>query len=189
MPLPTPVPRKLHHTRTIECCGYRRDDGLWDIEGHLVDITPQEVHTDDRVVPAGKPLHELWIRLTVDLDLTVHAVEAVTDWGPYDGCGSITPAFEQLQGLSIRSGWTLKVRELLGGVRGCTHLVELLGPVATTAFQTVYSAREHARPAGSDGKRPGLIDSCHMYAVNGPIVKRRWPTFHIAAVPVEGQGG
>ena len=194
MPLSPPVPRQPHHTRTIECSGYRRDDGLWDIEGHLVDTKPYEVPTDDRVVPAGEPMHEMWIRLTVDLDLTVHGVEAVTDWGPYHGCGSITPAFQQLEGLSIRSGWTLKVRELLGGVRGCTHLVELLGPVATTAFQTVYAARERVHPAGSDGRRPGLIDSCHMYAVDGPIVKRRWPTFHIAAAPlaakkVEGQAG
>ena len=37
MPLPTAVPRKHMHTRDIQCCGYERDDGLWDIEGHLVD--------------------------------------------------------------------------------------------------------------------------------------------------------
>ena len=37
MPLPNPVPRKLMHTRAIECNGYEREDGLWDIEAHLTD--------------------------------------------------------------------------------------------------------------------------------------------------------
>ena len=37
MPLTNPAPRKLMHTRAIDCKGYERADGLWDIEAHLVD--------------------------------------------------------------------------------------------------------------------------------------------------------
>ena len=37
MPLGTATDRELVHGRTIICQGYRRADGLWDIEGHLVD--------------------------------------------------------------------------------------------------------------------------------------------------------
>ena len=37
MPLTTPAGRRLMHTRSIECRGYEREDGLWDIEAHLVD--------------------------------------------------------------------------------------------------------------------------------------------------------
>ncbi|MBT8434953.1 MAG: DUF2889 domain-containing protein, partial [Gammaproteobacteria bacterium] len=33
MPLTKPVKRKLAHTRVVTCQGYRREDGLWDIEG------------------------------------------------------------------------------------------------------------------------------------------------------------
>ena len=40
MPLSQPAPRKLMHNRVIECRGYEREDGLWDIEGHLVDTKP-----------------------------------------------------------------------------------------------------------------------------------------------------
>lgn len=182
MPLSTPAPRKLKHTRAVTCCGYRRDDDLWDIEGHLVDTKTFDIPNMERgadgVLLAGDPLHEMWIRLTVDLDLVIHAVEVVTDWGPYQGCPTITPNFQSLKGLQIRAGFTQRTRELLGGTRGCTHLVELLGPVATTAFQTIYGAREKAKPAGSDGKRPGLIDSCHMYASDGALVKKRWPAWH-----------
>ena len=60
--------------------------------------------------------------------------------------------FQRLVGLRIKSGWTQKVKELLGGVEGCTHLVELLGPVATTAFQTIYPvlAREKEERAKAE---------------------------------------
>ena len=37
MPLSAPAPRHFMHNRAIECRGYQREDGLWDIEGHLVD--------------------------------------------------------------------------------------------------------------------------------------------------------
>ncbi|MCW5624147.1 MAG: DUF2889 domain-containing protein [Burkholderiales bacterium] len=188
MPLSTPAPRDPAHTRRIECNGFRRTDGLWDIEGHLVDTKYRDITPAERpggVIRAGEPLHEMWIRLTVDIDLLIHDVEAVTDWGPYHGCPDIAPSFQALKGLTIKSGWTQKTRELLGGVRGCTHLVELLGPVATTAFQTIYAAREKAKPAGHDGRKPGLIDTCHMYAADGRIVRDRWPVWFTGKVDKE----
>jgi hypothetical protein len=180
MPLSDPAPRRASHTRRVTCTGYARDDGLWDIEGHLVDTKTFDIRPLARpggVLKAGEPLHEMWLRLTVDLDLRIHAVEAVTEWGPYETCPAITPAFQKLVGLTIKAGFTLKTRELLGGTQGCTHLVELLGPLATTAFQTIYGARERAKPAGGDGRRPGLIDSCHVYAVTGALVRERWPAW------------
>lgn len=178
MPLSAPVSRELKHTRSIQCHGYKRSDGLWDIEGHLVDTKTYAIPMSERQTGAlapGEPLHEMWLRLTVDIDLVIHEAEAATDWGPYVGCGDITPAFKKLKGLTIKPGFTLKTRELLGGTKGCTHLVELLGPLATTAFQTIYGSREKAKPSGADGKRPGLIDSCHMYDAAGRIVAQRWP--------------
>ncbi|NCX72859.1 MAG: DUF2889 domain-containing protein, partial [Betaproteobacteria bacterium] len=35
-----PAARKLMHRRFIESQGFRRDDGLWDIEATLTDIKP-----------------------------------------------------------------------------------------------------------------------------------------------------
>ena len=68
MPLSTPVPRQMLHRRVVQCTGYRREDGLWDIEGHMVDTKTYSVPNEDRggVIQAGEPLHEMWIRLTVD---------------------------------------------------------------------------------------------------------------------------
>ena len=79
MPLSSPAAREHIHNRTVECRGYRREDGLWDIEGRLVDVKTYTFHNNERGdVPPGEPVHEMWIRLTVDDDMKIHGVEATT---------------------------------------------------------------------------------------------------------------
>lgn len=184
MPLSEPTAREPIHTRRVTCQGFRRTDGLWDVEGRLTDTKAYAFETEQRGrIEPGDPVHGMWIRLTVDNDLLVHAVEAVTDKSPYRTCGLITAAFQRIVGLKIGPGWTRAVKERLGGVQGCTHMVELLGPVATTAFQTVYPilAREQAANASGSkeamlrSKRPVLLNSCHIFDSRGEVVRKHWP--------------
>ena len=126
----------------------------------------------------GDPVHNMWLRLTIDLDLKIHEVEAHTDSSPYEHCGSITVNFKKLVGLTIGPGWRKAIAERVGGVLGCTHLVELLGPLGTTAFQATGRARE-ARNAGKPvSKKPYQINSCHIYKDDAPAVLERWPDFY-----------
>jgi len=48
MPLSASTGRKKIHRRSIECHGYQRDDGLWDIEGHLTDTKTYTFKNRDR---------------------------------------------------------------------------------------------------------------------------------------------
>jgi len=188
MPLSSPAARQHIHTRVVECRGFRREDGLWDIEGHITDVKTYAFGNHFRgEIAAGMPVHEMWLRLTVDDRLTIHAVEAVTDAGPYAACPRAAPNFERLTGLRIKPGFQAQVRERLGGTEGCTHIVELLVPLATTAFQTVfpYLDRQRRQQQKADGKpresprrRPALIDSCYAFASDGEVVKRYWPEFY-----------
>lgn len=189
MVLSAPTDRDHLHTRTVTCQGFRRHDGLWDIEGHMTDIKTYAFHNDHRgSIEPGDPLHDMSLRITVDDSLTIVGAEATTDKAPYAICPSITPNFQNLIGLSIKGGFTKMVRTRLGGVHGCTHLVELLGPMATTAFQTIYPilVKERAERAAEttpaapkkDEKPPALLNSCHAYASNGPLVKKLWPAFY-----------
>jgi len=181
MPLSAAAPREPIHTRRLEMRGYRRDDGLWDIEGHLTDTKSYSFESEFRgEVRVGEPIHDMWLRLTVDDHMTIRAVEAVTDESPYRVCPEIAPNFQRLVGLPIRAGFNAKVRELLGGVEGCTHLVEMIAPLATTAFQTIFPWR--ARAAASDtqrptGKRPRLLDTCHAFDAQGELARRLWPDY------------
>ncbi|WIM11850.1 DUF2889 domain-containing protein [Enhydrobacter sp.] len=196
MPLSPPAGRQHLHTRRVTCQGFFRDDGLWDIEGRITDEKTYEHPNEWRgPLKAGEHVHDMSIRLTLDHKFTIVDVEAVTDKSPYQICGQIAPDFKKLIGLRIGAGFHREVRARLGGVHGCTHIVELLGPVATTAFQTVSSGkarelnRAHRaksgiapRPAGNGAakppRKPYVIDTCHAWSADGEVVKRWAPHFY-----------
>ena len=144
MPLSLPAEREPVHTRRIECRGYARKDGLWDIEAQIVDTKPFSFANRDRggMIHAGEPLHDMTVRLTLDDKLHIHAAEAVTDGSPYNYCVEINAAYQKLVGLTIGPGWNQRLKEVFGGTRGCTHITELLGPVATTAYQAIYGSEQ-----------------------------------------------
>lgn len=180
MPLPEAVERQPIHTREVTCRGWRRQDGLWDIEGRLRDTKAYPFANERRGrLEPGEAIHDMWLRLTVDDELVVRDALAVTDASPYALCPAITPAFAALAGLRIGAGWRRAVQQRLGGVHGCTHLVELLGPIATTAYQTIYPLLARERPSGESDRMPPHLDSCHALARDGEIVRRhhaRWYT-------------
>ena len=176
MPLSKPAPRRHRHTREIDCTGYRREDGLWDIEGHLVDTKPHSyVDRDASEVARDTPIHDMWIRLTVDNDMLIHTAEAKTDSSPYVICAAVNPDFSKLEGITIGPGWMKEVMHRMGGALGCTHLVELLRPVATTAYQTQFEERRKA--AGLDGP-PTNLNTCYALSTNNDVVRTHWPNFY-----------
>jgi len=196
MPLSPPIGRQHLHTRRVVCQGFFRDDGLWDIEGRITDEKTYE-HTNEWRGPLkpGDFVHDMSIRLTIDHTFTIVDAEAVTDKSPYSMCGDIAPAFRKLIGLRIGGGFHRAVRERLGGVHGCTHIVELLGPVATTAFQTVSSKkaqdlnRAHREKTGTlppkdpnaapkPRRKPYMLDTCHTWASDSEVTRRWVPHFY-----------
>ncbi|MCC8432536.1 DUF2889 domain-containing protein [Reyranella aquatilis] len=196
MPLSPPIGRQHLHTRRVVCQGFFRDDGLWDIEGRITDEKTYE-HANEWRGPLkpGDFVHDMSIRLTIDHTFTIVDAEAVTDSSPYRMCGDIAPAFRKLIGLRIGGGFHRAVRERLGGVQGCTHIVELLGPVATTAFQTVSSKkardlnRAHREKTGTlppkdpnaapkPPRKPYMLDTCHSWASDSEVTKRWVPHFY-----------
>jgi hypothetical protein len=124
----------------------------------------------------------MWLRLTVDIDLVVRDVEAVTDNGPFGLCPAITPNFKKAIGLRMGPGWRQAVKKCLGGTEGCTHLVEMMGAMATVAFQTMWPAlqrrAEEKQAAGELSARPALLGTCHAYAPSSPIVRELWPDYY-----------
>lgn len=183
MPLPQATPRKHLHTREIAFTGYEREDGLFDVEGHLVDTKTYSFPNKDRgEIKAGEAIHNMRLRLTVDETLIVREVHAAIDDSPFDICPTITPAFEVLVGMTVGPGWNRVVRQKLGGVKGCTHLVEMLNPIATAVYQTLYPALKRRRESLPEDKRdkPSLIDGCHAMNSSGPLIKERWPEYYVA---------
>ncbi|MEO1192252.1 MAG: DUF2889 domain-containing protein [Pseudomonadota bacterium] len=189
MPLSPAEPREYLHTRRYDFQAFAREDGLWDVEGRITDVKPYSFPNRDRPsghVAAGEPIHDMSIRMTLDDHLVIVAIEAVTDGSPYRICPAITPNFQRMVGVKVGPGWRQAVQSRLGGVEGCTHLVEMLYAMATPAFQGVVPALSRRRRAAAEAGDseaaekpratwPGLMDSCHAYDHRGEIAKRNWP--------------
>ena len=182
MALPPPAPRDEIHLRRIELRGYRRHDGLYDIEARMVDTKTSDLTLPEgRVVSAGEALHDMSIRMVVDEDLKVIDIVASTDSSPFDICTEATSTLQAMKGMRIAAGWSAAVRERLAGRKGCTHLTELLTPLATVAFQTLSQRRaSQPTPVDANGK-PLKIDSCYAYASDRQVVHRRWPAHYDGA--------
>lgn len=179
MPLDPPAERERLHTRRYEFGGYRRADGLWDIEGHLRDTKSYSFANHDRgEIKTGEPIHEMWLRLTVDDSLRIVDIEATTEYGPFAICPQAAPYFARLKGLKIGPGFRHRVNERVGGIHGCTHLRELMGPLATTAFQTIMPIKSRERGETPARSRPGLLNTCYAYAEDSEVVRRIWPQHH-----------
>jgi hypothetical protein len=175
------VPREPLHRRSIEINGYKREDGLYDIEGHLVDTKPYDFKLAAGIRPAGEPVHGMWLRITVDQTLTIVDAAAAMDNMPYvSHCDQIVPAYRKLVGLAIRPGYHRQVAELLGGIRGCTHITEMAGMLATAAFQTMAGQRKQ-----DPGKKPFQIDRCHALDATKAVVGRYYPRWYKGTEPVE----
>jgi hypothetical protein len=161
--------RRLLHTRHIVCNGYERSDGLFDIEARLTDIKADTADLLYKQVPAGEPLHDLRITLTIDATGLIRRASASTDTGPSPYCAQINAAYESLAGVRIAAGFRQQVKERVGGKHGCTHLTELLGPLATTALQTLMGTR----PGGgnADAHLAQMIDTCHAWRADGEVVR------------------
>ncbi len=196
MPLSEPVPREPLHLRDIELRGYRRADGLFDIEARLTDTKTYAFSNSDRgQIEPGVPLHRMLARMTLNAEMVITAFEAVTEYGPYAICPTAAPNFARLAGLKVGPGFLKAANERIGGVHGCTHLRELLGQMGTVAFQTLFAVRvkrETApnavasadQAAAEKPSRPMMLGTCLAYAPDSPVVARQWPQFYTGATPV-----
>ena len=130
--------------------------------------------TDTAVNQPGTPIHDMQVRLTLDDDFVIHDIEAVTEASPFAICPQATANYKRLIGQRIAPGWRALLRRELGGAEGCTHITEMLMAMGTVAFQTIIPFR---KPSEADaGKRDRLLNSCHAFAAEGPVMKELWQT-------------
>jgi hypothetical protein len=183
------------HNRRVECEGYRRTDGLWEIEGRIVDTKPFAVDEPYRGHrPAGSDVHNIAIRLTIGEDFVVRDIEVLMPEVPYPTCSGAIPNYRKLIGARIGAGWRKAVNAVVGSTSGCTHARELLFPMATVAFQTLYGwedataspeekARRAAREAadrkdqGADPDQPQFLNGCYSWSSEREVVARLYPRF------------
>jgi hypothetical protein len=180
MPLPPPTSRRaLKHTRAIHIEAYARDDGLWDLDAHITDVKTRDSRLASGIRPAGEPVHDLWLRVTIDTQLNIIAAEAVSDAVPYPNyCDTIGPEYSKLVGLNLFKGFRDGVKQRLSGINGCTHLSELATVLPTAAVQAfagdVIDTRDGAA-TNDQTTKPFQLDRCHALKTDGEAVAKYYP--------------
>ena len=177
MPLPvSEVERELTHTRRVRYEGYKRADGLWDIEAHLLDTKNHDFHLKTGVRRAGQAIHDMWLRVTIDKSFTIVDAQAAMDAVPYPGgCEKIPPAYKKLIGLNLVRGFRKRVWETFGGIKGCTHLTEMLAGLPTAAIQTFAGEMPEDT---EDGPKPFQLDQCHALETTSETVRVWYPKWY-----------
>ena len=185
-----PITREELHHRQIDLRFYKRSDGLYEVVANLTDTKSHtfKLQLRDEPVSPGTPIHHMIMTMVVDESLTVKDIKAEMKATPFGVCLGAQSTLSGIIGLQIGPGWTKKTKALLGGSASCTHLMELLGPMATTAFQGIAPKRlqEIDRPE-NEGMRVGKVNSCYAYAEHREVIARLWPELYKPKTAENGQ--
>ena len=168
--------KKKLHTRKIEISTYEYGEQRILVEGFLKDDRYQKTHAlTGETLPRGV-IHHMGIRLLINCSsFVIEDVDAELISVPRDVCRETLQCLSPVKGMIITRGFTAKVKKLVGGTKGCTHLLELLLAMAPTAVQG-FAAHQSRKPVAFDPDRMKfilkyLINTCHAWREDGPVVQ------------------
>ncbi|MFH1152680.1 MAG: DUF2889 domain-containing protein [Pseudomonadota bacterium] len=165
------------HTRTIHLSTFPLDDAGVIVQGELKDHRLRTIFDlAGRMIEPGV-VHHMIIRVLVrDNPLRIVEAEAEMVKVPMDQCRQTLDVMDKVPGLEIKAGFSGRVKALLGGKQGCTHLSHLL---MVMAQEIVHGWLTHDRrekrpvPASLEDvrERGFLLNSCRLWTENGSKMK------------------
>ncbi len=167
--------RKIHR-RQIDICTYEYEKDAVVVEGRLTDnrLLKTYFFSTEEFRPPGI-VHDLVIRMVVKgATLVIDDIDVEMDTIPREDCRQLLKALRPVIGMKIQAGFTEKVKEKVGGVKGCTHLVALLLAMAPAAVQGAWSAvaRHPVDPAKYSGVALKFLENtCWVWRADGELMK------------------
>ncbi len=143
--------------------------------------------TDERLLPYRHYLsgtmrdpgviHKMVVEMEVSVpELRIMSARARMPSVPNDDCLQISGCVEKILGLSIKRGFTKKVRDLLGETRGCLHLTNLILAMGSAAAQALWAYHGSRKAKEEDRFRdldPSLlVNSCWLWRPQGPYAEK-----------------
>ncbi|HSV96562.1 MAG TPA: DUF2889 domain-containing protein [Spirochaetota bacterium] len=166
------------HSRDIIMSTWAAGDNQIIIEGELMEKRLNDYYLlSGEKRPAGV-LHNMILRLLLEgPELVIRELEVEMPGIPREECGELLRSLDPVIGLSISSGFTQRVKSLVGGVNGCHHLLTLLLAMAPAAVQGYWTHRA-SRPIPTDREARAKhakylpINSCRVWREDGPLVRK-----------------
>ena len=139
-----------YHTRNLDFSIYDVDDQRFAVKGRLCDGRAVTTHRFTGEERAPGMFHDLTVFMLVSkAGLIVEDVEVLLDTVPKDDCLKMDESLKPIIGLSVTHGFTQKVKDLVGGREGCTHLVHLISVMAPALMQGYWTIRD-SKPVKGD---------------------------------------
>ncbi len=167
---------KKIHGRQIAITTYDYGTEAVVVEGRLTDnrFTKTYYFSDGQSRPPGI-VHDLVIRMVVKGPaLVIDDIDVDMETVPREDCREVLDTLQRVVGMKIKAGFTEKVKEKLGGAKGCTHLVALLLAMAPAAVQGAWSAvaRKPVDPAKYSGAALSFLENtCWVWRSDGELMK------------------
>ena len=170
------IDRQKVHTRSIDVATYVHESDAIIVEGRLTDNRLMDSYrAGGAVIPPGI-VHDMVIRLIVrGPRLVIEDVDVEMPKFPHEDCDQTRRSLEPVIGMEIVSGFTMKVKERVGGAKGCAHLLALLTAMAPAAVQGAWSAVT-SKPVDDHNFRRHTLDrikdTCYVWRSHGPALKK-----------------
>jgi hypothetical protein len=172
------------HTRKIDITTYEDTPDSVVVEGILKDDRLLESYriAGERIPPGT--FHHMVVRIKVrGFQLIIEEIEVEMPTVPHDICLETLRCLEPVKGMSITPGFTSKVKSLVGGSKGCNHLLALLTAMAPAAVQGAFSAKAREpldQETGALIALKRLKDTCWVWRDKGPLIEKYKNIFQAA---------
>lgn len=163
------------HNRKIDIKTYEGTSESVIVEGILYDERLVKTYYEDGVArPPGK-VHHMTIRMELTgPNLVIENIEVEMPTIPYEACLETRNCMNRLKGIPIAAGFTAKVKNLIGGRKGCCHLLSLLTAMAPAVVQGAWSAVAQdpvAQEIYVDVALTRIKNTCWVWREDGPLIK------------------
>jgi hypothetical protein len=165
--------KTLVHGRDIAIRTYDLGESTVLVEGRLRDERHRQREGEGFEGPFL--IHDMAARLTIrGPEMVIQAVEAEMPHHPREGCADVLPWMQKLVGTRIASGFTQRVKRLVGDVRGCAHLTSLLitlGPAAVQGYWAAYGVGRNKLTI-HDPRIKMVVNTCYLWREDGPLIEQ-----------------
>ncbi len=170
---------KSIHRRYLDLNSYEVDTDRILVEGRLKDERFRPMYDVGGEVREAGIIHDMCIRLLVQIDLPPLILEAEAEMNhyPHELCPATIESIKQVIGMKVKTGFGLSIRRLMGGVKGCAHLTHLLIVMGQEIFagtMTTRLSKPQPVPCSFDDIKglDYLVNSCWVWREDGPLVQR-----------------
>ena len=162
---------KKYHTRTIEVNTYEYDEQRLVVEGCLTDHRLQKFYLATGEKRSPGILHQMTIHVLVNkTTLEIEDLHVEMPAVPREECLETSNSLETVKGLKITSGFTSRVKTLVGSGKGCQHLLALLTSMGSSAIQGYAAYKLQESPRFISDMIPMLVNTCWTWRAEGPLI-------------------